>query len=153
MRNPHTSAVPDKPFLQAATSFFCSQPNQEAEGKRTLSSQVRNILHIANPLLLLHVANLKDLLLCSCFHSLLRAREARADSCSLSAEKGICCSLVSWGTTSRPLRKADIISSVWHLHSALEHSYVNVRQSGILFKSCKPIWSQEGNASLHHPSI
>lgn len=45
-----------------------------------------------------------------------------------------------------PLRKADTISSVWHLHSALEHSYVNVQQSGMLFKSCKPIQSQEGNA-------
>lgn len=44
-----------------------------------------------------------------------------------------------------PLRKADIISSAWHLHSALEHSYVNVQQSGMLFKSCKPSQSQEGN--------
>ena len=112
-----SSKLPPAPFILILT-------------KRQREEEPRSILHVANPSLLLHVANLKELLLCSCFHSLLRAREARADSCGLSAEKGICCLLASWGTMSSPLRKADIISSMWHLHSALEHSYVNVRQSG-----------------------
>lgn len=71
----------------------------------------------------------------------------------LSAEKVTCSLLASWGTMSIPLRKADIISSAWHLHSALEHSYVNVQQSELLFKSCKPVQSHEGNTSWWHSSI
>lgn len=75
--------------------FTLTQSKKQKQGRRAQSSQHRSIFPIAKLLLLYHLADLGDFLLCSCSHSVLRTREARTDSCGLSAEKGSLCLLAS----------------------------------------------------------
>lgn len=125
-RNTHISALPDKPFFQVASSSLHPQCNQEAVGKATqLSAQQRS-----PSVSLAHCSSSVGLFSFTSVSTISWGLGKPGQQLQPFCRKGHLLLSYQLRDDVQPLRKADIIPSMWHLHSTLQCSYVNVRQLG-----------------------